>query len=320
MINESTIKFLKALGNTTIALRTFPDKSKKLKGVKKEGNRIRCNCCGGYYPEKQMYLGIKNRPICKKCSTVKINIKLEDLRKFENLLWFKNNNNQGVHVAVNGAHSDKEVTKIYAQFFEIDDRPLSEQMALVKRLKIRPSMVVKTRKSLHVYFLLKDGQDIHRFKEIQQRLAHTYGGDMQKSNLSTCMRIPGFYHRKKEPVMVELLEYHPELRYTQDEIVNGLSLCKYTPPEPKHTYKKGINCDRSEITNMVYSHVRDEVCYETDEKIIMNCLVHDDSSPSAVFFKQSLFYYCSGCGAKMNIKELAESQGWKDVLHQLNVF
>jgi len=37
-------------------------------------------------------------------------------------------------------------------------------------------------------------------------------------NESRCMRIPGFYHSKQEPVMVECIKFNPELRYTQQDL------------------------------------------------------------------------------------------------------
>jgi hypothetical protein len=31
-------------------------------------------------------------------------------------------------------------------------------------------------------------------------------------------RLPGFYHCKEEPIMVECIKFNPELRYTQEQL------------------------------------------------------------------------------------------------------
>ena len=315
-MNNDTIMFLNALGYDKIAVRSFSDKHKRLKGISiNEYGYIRCDCCGKYFSKDKVWISKRGDYVsCKECTPIKKEYTLQEFITKQKLFDWKNKHNQGVHIAVNGAHTDKEVTKVYAQFFEVDDKPLEEQWRIIQQLKIKPSIIVKTRKSFHVYFLIKDG-NIKRFKEIQKRLALTFGGDMQKSNLSTCMRVPGFYHCKKDPIMVKLVECHPELIYTQDELVKGLQLRRYIEPERKRCYCG--NYDNAEIVDMVIAHIGNNIFRETDDKIMMSCLVHDDRQPSAVFFKKTLFYFCSGCGVKMNIKELAENQGWTDILNYL---
>ena len=41
-------------------------------------------------------------------------------------------------------------------------------------------------------------------------------------NESRCMRMPGFYHSKQEPVMVECVKMDTTLIYTQEELKQAL--------------------------------------------------------------------------------------------------
>lgn len=316
-INEDTLKFLEAFHYEKIAIRTFSDRKSGLKGVEKKAGKIRCNVCGHFKSEEEVFLGIKNYPICKKCSPVKLEV--DNLEKWTRLLGYKNQFcNHGVHLAVNGAHKDNEVKKVYAQFFEIDDKPMEDQWEIIKKLKISPSMIVKTRKSYHVYFLIKDGK-LRNFRELQQRLAYTFGGDMQKSNESTCMRIPGFYHNKKEPIMVELVEYNPNFVYTQGDLTSSLNLLRLPPKEKKTSIVNYNSRDKDELASMVYSHIREYIYQERYNKILMSCLnpCHKDSNPSAVYFIESMHFYCSGCGYSKSLYEMAKEQRWTDITNYI---
>lgn len=318
-MNNDTIRFIKAFGFKKVALRTFSDRKSDYKGIEKKGSLIRCNICGEFKSETDIFLGLKNRPICKSCSSVKIDFDINELSKWEKLLWYKNKFcRHGVHLSINGAHKDNEVDKVYAHFFEIDDKSMEEQWELIQKLKVEPSIIVKTRKSYHVYFLIKDG-NLKRFREIQQRLAYTFGGDMQKKNESTCMRVPGYYHNKKDPIEVKLIKCNEELVYTQSELVKGLDLLRL-PEKPK---KEGKFFDfsscKDELINMVYSHIRDSIFEDRRDKFIMSCInsSHKDSNPSAVFFKDSLYFYCSGCGYSSSLYDTAKEQGWYDIINYI---
>lgn len=152
------------------------------------------------------------------------------LRNFDTLvpeLQQYNHNNLGVFWVVNGGgNSDPEVLAnglARAQFFEVDDYPFPEQLEMINQFALEPSIIIKTRKSLHVYFLLKEGStDIHKFREIQERFINHFKSDPRIKNESRVMRIPGFYHCKKDPVMVKLIKFNPELRYSQGEIYDAI--------------------------------------------------------------------------------------------------
>lgn len=125
---------------------------------------------------------------------------------------------RGIYFVVNfGGHEDKDITRINAQFMECDDITLEEQMDRIKQFPLEPSLIVKTKKSLHTYWLMKDAK-VSSYRRVQKRLIAHFGGDKSCINESRVLRLPGFYHCKGEPVMVECIKFNPELRYTQEEL------------------------------------------------------------------------------------------------------
>lgn len=132
----------------------------------------------------------------------------------------------GVFFVVNGGgDTNEEVIKgniARAQFFECDDKSLEEQWQIIEDAPLEPSIIVQTSKSLHVYYLLIDGQAA-RFRGLQNKLCEFCGGDTSVKNEGRVMRLPGFYHNKQEPVIVKLVRFKPELKYTQDQILAAFS-------------------------------------------------------------------------------------------------
>jgi len=140
-----------------------------------------------------------------------------------------NAENRGVFFVINtGGHSDAEITRINAQFTEMDDGSFEEQWAKVEAFPLPPSLVVRTRKSLHCYWLVKNAA-VSNFRPIQKQLAVYFGGDPSCINESRVLRLPGFYHCKQEPVMVDCVKFNPELRYTQEQLSKALP---QLPDEP----------------------------------------------------------------------------------------
>ncbi len=143
-----------------------------------------------------------------------------------------NEKNRGVYFVVNfGGHEDGEITRINAQFMECDELSLEEQLRQIEAFPLEPSLIVKTRKSLHTYWLMKDG-DVAAFRRVQKRLAAQFHGDRTCVNESRVLRLPGFYHCKEEPVEVTCIHFHPELRYTQAELEAHLPQIEEEPAAP----------------------------------------------------------------------------------------
>ena len=145
------------------------------------------------------------------CATGKIAGMLETLQKH-------NQKNRGIFFVVNyGGHEDTDITRVNAQFVECDNLNFDEQFSAIEAFPLPPSLIVKTQKSLHTYWLMKDAK-ISDFRRVQKRMIAQFSGDRACVNESRVLRIPGFYHCKGEPVMVECIKFNPELRYTQSEL------------------------------------------------------------------------------------------------------
>ena len=160
----------------------------------------------------------------------------------EETLKKHNAQNRGVFFVVNyGGHDDGAITRINAQFFEMDDGTFEEQQAKIDAFPLPPSMVIKTRKSLHVYYFMDGSARVERFRTIQQQLVKQFDGDPMCVNESRVMRLPGFKHCKKEPVMVECISFHPERKYTQDQMADILPAVDEQSIEKKGGMVKGLD-------------------------------------------------------------------------------
>lgn len=157
----------------------------------------------------------------------KLETTLSGLSGLMDTLKKHNEQSRGIYFVVNfGGHEDSDITRINAQFMECDELSLDEQLRQIEAFPLEPSFIVRTRKSLHTYWLIKDG-DVAVFRRVQKRLAARFHGDRTCVNESRVLRLPGFDHCKEEPLAVECIHYHPELRYTQAELEQHL------PPVPE---------------------------------------------------------------------------------------
>ncbi|MDU6174880.1 MAG: phage/plasmid primase, P4 family [Clostridium perfringens] len=152
-----------------------------------------------------------------------LSFNMKDFPSKSKILMAHNEANRGIFFVVNsGGNSDRKINKINAQFFECDTLSLEEQMENISKFPLEPSIIVQTKKSLHVYFLIKNGK-VEKFRDIQKKLAKHFNGDGSCINESRVMRVPGFYHCKEEPVRVKCIKFNPNLFYTQEDLERELS-------------------------------------------------------------------------------------------------
>ncbi|MDM0493106.1 phage/plasmid primase, P4 family [Clostridium perfringens] len=152
-----------------------------------------------------------------------LSFNMKDFPSKSKILMAHNEANRGIFFVVNsGGNSDRKINKINAQFFECDTLSLEEQMENISKFPLEPSIIVQTKKSLHVYFLIKNGK-VEKFRDIQKKLAKHFKGDGSCINESRVMRVPGFYHCKEEPVRVKCIKFNPNLFYNQEDLERELS-------------------------------------------------------------------------------------------------
>ena len=89
-----------------------------------------------------------------------------------------------------GGQDDDAITMINAQFVESDELSFEEQEKQIGEFPLPPSMIIKTRKSLHTYWFVKDAK-VERFRIIQKQLVKQFHGDSNCVNESRVMRLPG---------------------------------------------------------------------------------------------------------------------------------
>jgi putative DNA primase/helicase len=107
--------------------------------------------------------------------------------------------------------------------FEMDNDSFDEQQKKIDAFPLPPSMIMKTQKSYHVYWFMDSTAKVERFRMIQTQLVKHFDGDPMCVNESRVMRLPGFMHCKKDtPVEVTCVSFHPERKYTQDQLSDVL--------------------------------------------------------------------------------------------------
>jgi putative DNA primase/helicase len=194
----------------------------------------------------------------------KLPVKLNNIEKYIPALKEHNSNNRGIFFVVNyGGHEDKQIKRINAQFVENDTVSLEEQYKRLMAFPLEPSIIVKTKKSLHGYWLIKDGQ-VSLFREVQKKLAQYFRGDKSIVNESRVLRLPGFFHCKEEPVMVECIKFNPELKYTQEELLLLISEGEGEAPSTQKLVgnKKGIELVTSRCDFIKYCKEKAETLPE----------------------------------------------------------
>jgi len=122
-----------------------------------------------------------------------------------------NDKGYGVYFVPNhGGDKDAKIDKFPALFYECDDISKDEQKERVNRLSVKPSAIIDTRNSLHVYYC---ASDITEWRETQQRLIQLMDSDPSIHNESRLMRLPGFDHHQKgaEPYPVTVTDINPNI-------------------------------------------------------------------------------------------------------------
>lgn len=163
-------------------------------------------------------------------------------KSIEDTLRNHNALGRGIFFVVNsGGHDDVNITRINAQFVEMDHDSFEDQQKKIDAFPLPPSMVIRTRKSLHTYWFMDSTARVDRFREIQTRLVKYFDGDPMCVNESRVMRLPGFNHCKTDtPVEVTCISFHPERKYTQDQLSDVLPEADLGPVERKTGMEKGI--------------------------------------------------------------------------------
>ncbi|WP_415285487.1 DNA primase family protein [Clostridium perfringens] len=287
-----------------------------------------------------------------------LSFNIKDFQSKGKVLIAHNEANRGIFFVVNsGGNSDRKINKINAQFFECDTLSLEEQLENISKFPLEPSIIVQTKKSLHVYFLIKNGK-VEKFRDIQKKLAKHFNGDGSCINESRVMRVPGFYHCKEEPVRVKCIKFNPNLFYTQEDLERELSysesefivnddnyirlesyISNYHSDLQESTllnkenisedYRKSISEKKSEVRN---NKSKEQVLYESEENLHSmsednisknNQLNIENTADEEVKSENGLEVVCFKCDfinhCKKNSKILSEPL-WHGMITNLALF
>lgn len=127
--------------------------------------------------------------------------------------------------SMNGSARNKEsVTNINAWVCEVDDKPKEEQMKLIWLCPLKPSLIVESQKSYHMYRFAKDGTK-ENWNKICWGLCNFFWGDVAiPKNEAVVLRVPGFKHLKNpnEPFDLAIVDWNKEY-YTEEEMLGAYS-------------------------------------------------------------------------------------------------
>lgn len=194
-------------------------------------------------------------PAPKEKKVLTFNIPVKDfdaLVESENLSTI-HRRSYGVHWKPNlGGMAEADVKTITCQYVECDDLPMDEQWVALMDAPIKPTAVVRTRKSLHAYYKVNQATSSITLNEIvQTQLVEYFQGDKSRTKANASCRLPGFYHCKQEPLHVDIIYWEPSNIYEQKDIADAFPPVKM-PIKEEHL-SKGEAEKHSGIQNMLDS-------------------------------------------------------------------
>lgn len=129
----------------------------------------------------------------------------------------------GVYIMVNRGDGKgrkaKNVVEVRALFVDLDGSPWEPAAdMLLPHIRVESSPG-----RYHLYWLVSDCQ-LDQFKPIQQAIAKKFNGDKSCVDLARVLRLPGFLHLKKEPVLCKLIKTNFLPKYSTQHIIDRLQL------------------------------------------------------------------------------------------------
>lgn len=136
------------------------------------------------------------------------------LCEHQDALLGDNLNGSGVFFTVNKTdgkgRKEENVVKVRSLFVDLDGSPLEP----VLQGPLHPHMVIESSPGrYHAYWLVKDCP-LDQFKKMQKYLAQRFSGDLVVCDLPRLMRLPGFFHRKKDLFKTRIIEISTANSYT----------------------------------------------------------------------------------------------------------
>jgi hypothetical protein len=106
-----------------------------------------------------------------------------------------------LHEGEKTCRTARNVVRVRAVFVDLDDAPLEP----VKESGLHPNIIVNSSPDkYHVYWMVS-GVGLTEFTTLQKQLIAKFKGDPSVHDLPRVLRVPGFFHQKAEPFMVNVI-------------------------------------------------------------------------------------------------------------------
>ena len=126
-----------------------------------------------------------------------------------------------------GSTRDEDILQANAVFVELDaaETVEGENLDRLQSCALPPSVIVQSSliNKLHGIWPLSDDCNPDMFTRIQIQLAQLFNGDPVCKNPSRIMRMPGFWHTKKQPIQSRLIE-DDNRTFAVNEIIGAFNL------------------------------------------------------------------------------------------------
>ena len=133
-----------------------------------------------------------------------------------------NKQGAGVFFTVNQTdllgRTTRHIKKVRAVFIDLDGSPLPA------KFELQPHLIVNTSPDkYHCYWLVHD-MPLESFSLYQEALATKYNSDAKVKDLARVMRVPGFFHKKKNSYPVKIIKAIDRQPYSKAQIKITLGL------------------------------------------------------------------------------------------------
>jgi hypothetical protein len=152
-----------------------------------------------------------------------------------------NKNGAGVFVTVNETdgvgRKAENIIRVRAVFIDLDGTPLEP----VLQNRVKPHIIVETSPGkFHVYWNV-NGMPLADFSSVQKAVIQRYNSDPDIFDLPRVMRVPGFYHCKREPFLIRIFGTHQSPPYPE-------AYFKRAPTKQYHTTSDKEPATESDLT------------------------------------------------------------------------
>jgi len=180
-----------------------------------------------------------------------------------NRLYDINSVGLGMYFSINSMkkwyRDQKHTISLNSWIAESDDISKEEQRELIEKAPIKPSCVIESKKSYHIYYFIDWKVSIRNRKTVCKWLRDYYSWDNSVIDISRVLRLPDFYHCKDWKYLVKCILLNNN-KYTEQEMAVAFP---YTAPIPKK-----INIKKKK--KWVWTNLWDKATNNVDNMFMLN--------------------------------------------------